>query len=214
MRKITEEGVHFRSHLDGSPHLLTPEKVVSIQEEVGSDIAMVLDECIPYPSSADYVRTSTERTVRWAERSLRARKNEGLALFGIVPVAERKLELTTAGGARVTRKDSGLGDIRAFARYTAYKLNMPGQTFRIAPFAGTLQAWAGSVHRFQVNGLACPFCSYGIEKQLKAIPGVSRIKISIKTSTVTVTMSDGARLTMAQADRAVKAAGFTMRNFR
>lgn len=59
-----------------------------------------------------------------------------LAIFGVVPIAYKKLELTTPGGARVTRKDSGLGDIRAFARYTAYKKNMPGQTFRIAPFAG------------------------------------------------------------------------------
>ena len=81
-------------------------------------------------------------------------------------------------------------------------------------FAGNIQAWAGSVHSFKVDGLACPFCSYGIEKQLKAIPGVSGIRISIKTSTVTVTMKDGTKLTQVQADRAVKAAGFTMRNFR
>jgi hypothetical protein len=59
-----------------------------------------------------------------------------LAIFGVVPVAYKKLKTTTTGGARVTRKDSGLGDIRAFARYTAYKKNMPGKTFRIAPFAG------------------------------------------------------------------------------
>ncbi len=81
-------------------------------------------------------------------------------------------------------------------------------------FAGTIQAWAASVHKFQVDGLACPFCSYGVEKQLKAITGVSSIKISIKTSTVTVTMKDGTRLTRAQADQAVKDAGFTMRDFR
>ena len=59
-----------------------------------------------------------------------------LALFGVMPVAYKKLKLNPPGGARVTRKDSGLGDIRAFARYTAYKKNMPGKTFRIAPFAG------------------------------------------------------------------------------
>lgn len=81
--------------------------------------------------------------------------------------------------------------------------------------AGGLEAWAaGAAHSFQVDGLACPFCSYGVEKQLRAIPGVSGIKISIKTGTVTVTMKDGAKLTRAQADRAVKDAGFTMRNFR
>lgn len=84
LRKITEEGVHFQSHLDGSGHLLTPERVVEIQEDLGSDIAMVLDECIPHPASRDYVRASTERTVRWAERSLRARKKQDQALFGII----------------------------------------------------------------------------------------------------------------------------------
>ncbi|TAJ87151.1 tRNA guanosine(34) transglycosylase Tgt [bacterium] len=84
LRKITEEGVHFQSHLDGSSHLLTPEKVVQIQEDLGSDVAMVLDECIPHPASKEYVKVSTRRTVRWAERSLQARKKNDQALFGII----------------------------------------------------------------------------------------------------------------------------------
>ncbi|MEE9145526.1 MAG: tRNA guanosine(34) transglycosylase Tgt [Candidatus Binatia bacterium] len=84
LRKITEEGVLFQSHLDGSSHLLTPEKVVQIQEDLGSDIAMVLDECIPHPSSREYTKASTKRTIRWAERSLKARKRSDQALFGIV----------------------------------------------------------------------------------------------------------------------------------
>ncbi|MGH7772311.1 MAG: tRNA guanosine(34) transglycosylase Tgt [Candidatus Binatia bacterium] len=84
LRKITEEGVHFQSHLDGSSHLLSPEKVVQIQEDLGSDIAMVLDECIPHPATKEYTRLSTERTVRWAERSLKAHKRRDQALFGII----------------------------------------------------------------------------------------------------------------------------------
>ena len=84
MRKITEEGVSFRSHLDGSSHFLSPEKVVAIQQALGVDVAMVLDECIPYPASREYVRKSTERTIRWAERSLEAPRNRDCALFGIV----------------------------------------------------------------------------------------------------------------------------------
>jgi queuine tRNA-ribosyltransferase len=84
LRRITEDGVHFQSHLDGSSHLLTPEKVVQIQEDLGSDIAMVLDECIPHPASRDYVRSSTQRTIRWAERSLKARRRTDQALFGII----------------------------------------------------------------------------------------------------------------------------------
>ncbi len=74
MRKISEEGVRFQSHLDGSSHMLTPEKAVEIQEALGSDIAMVLDECIPPDATRDYVRNSTERTIRWAERCLKARR--------------------------------------------------------------------------------------------------------------------------------------------
>jgi queuine tRNA-ribosyltransferase len=84
LRKISEEGVTFQSHLDGSPHFLTPEKVMEIQTTLGSDIAMVLDECIPYPSPYEYVRASTSLTSRWAKRSLETRRDFGPALFGIV----------------------------------------------------------------------------------------------------------------------------------
>ena len=84
LRKISEEGVTFQSHLDGSSHFLTPEKVIEIQRVLGSDIAMVLDECVPYPSAYEYVRTSMERTNRWAKRCLRAREETDPALFAII----------------------------------------------------------------------------------------------------------------------------------
>jgi len=84
MRKLSEEGVRFQSHLDGSYHLLTPESVVQIQETLGSDIAMVLDECIPYDANREYVRDSTARTIRWAERCLRARSKADQLMFGII----------------------------------------------------------------------------------------------------------------------------------
>src|SRR6266496_1695939 len=67
-RTIAEEGAHFRSHLDGSAHLLTPEKATDIQAQLGSDIAMVLDECLAHPSDAAAAHQSTERTLRWANR--------------------------------------------------------------------------------------------------------------------------------------------------
>ena len=67
-RRIREEGIHFRSHLDGSEHLLTPEGATDIQARLGSDIAMALDECLAQPASFDAVRESTERTARWAQR--------------------------------------------------------------------------------------------------------------------------------------------------
>ena len=84
MRKITEEGARFQSHLDGSHHLLTPEHAVEIQEALGSDIAMVLDECVGSDTPREYVQESTARTVRWAERCLRARKARNQLMFGIV----------------------------------------------------------------------------------------------------------------------------------
>jgi queuine tRNA-ribosyltransferase len=85
LRKISEEGVVFQSHLDGSSHKLTPEFSIAIQEALGSDIIMAFDECIPYPSSREYVLEATERSTRWAKRSREAwQKERGAALFGIV----------------------------------------------------------------------------------------------------------------------------------
>ncbi len=84
LRTLDDEGVTFRSHIDGSTHRFTPEGVVRLQEEMGSDIAMILDECTPYPSTEDEARSSFERTARWGERSLRARSRGDQSLFGIV----------------------------------------------------------------------------------------------------------------------------------
>jgi queuine tRNA-ribosyltransferase len=96
-RTIDEEGARFRSHLDGSSHLLTPERATDIQAQLGSDIAMMLDECLAYPATHAAARTSMERTVRWAARGRERMKairqggapdvsvsNSGQAQFGIV----------------------------------------------------------------------------------------------------------------------------------
>ncbi len=84
MREISEIGVCFQSHLDGSTQLLTPETAVAVQEALGSDIAMVLDECIAHDAGREYVKASTERTIRWAERCLSARRKSDQLMFGIV----------------------------------------------------------------------------------------------------------------------------------
>ena len=84
LRKITEEGVAFQSHIDGSRHFLTPELSIAIQEALGSDIVMCFDECTPFPADFDYAEKSLELTLRWAERSKKAKKDNGQALFGIV----------------------------------------------------------------------------------------------------------------------------------
>ncbi|GGE42825.1 queuine tRNA-ribosyltransferase [Pullulanibacillus camelliae] len=85
LREITEEGVHFRNHLNGEKLFLTPEKSIHIQNALGSDIMMAFDECPPYPAEREYLIDSLERTSRWAERCLAANKHpDRQALFGIV----------------------------------------------------------------------------------------------------------------------------------
>jgi queuine tRNA-ribosyltransferase len=87
LRRISEEGVQFRSHLDGSSHFLSPESAIEIQQALGSDIAMVLDECTPYPCSRLDTEKSMELSMRWAKRcASRWRRcgEQGNALFGIV----------------------------------------------------------------------------------------------------------------------------------
>lgn len=85
MRKITEEGVEFRSFIDGSKHMLTPEKSIEVQTALGSDIMMAFDECIPYPADRKYVVDSLKRTTRWLKRCISAQKDTNKqALFGIM----------------------------------------------------------------------------------------------------------------------------------
>ncbi|MCR4600560.1 MAG: tRNA guanosine(34) transglycosylase Tgt [Clostridia bacterium] len=85
LRKISEEGVKFRSYLDGSPHMLTPEKSIEIQNNLGADIIMAFDECAPYPADRNYVKNSLERTTRWLKRCRDFHKDvERQSLFGIM----------------------------------------------------------------------------------------------------------------------------------
>lgn len=84
LRKISEDGVEFSSHIDGSRHMLTPERSVEIQRCLDSDITMAFDECPPYPAEKAYVRDATARAMRWEERSLAAfRRRAGYGIFGI-----------------------------------------------------------------------------------------------------------------------------------
>lgn len=84
LRRVTDDGVHFRSHLDGSPHFISPEKSMEIQAVLGSDIAMAFDVCAPFPCSYEEALEAVERTTRWAERSLKAPHAPGQVVFGIV----------------------------------------------------------------------------------------------------------------------------------
>ncbi len=106
-RKITEEGVHFKNHLNGDPLFFTPESVIDIEEKLGADIIMSFDECIPYPVTHEYAKKSTERTLRWAKRGLDAHQREDQALFGIVQ-----------GGA--------FSDLREYCAQELAKMDFPG----------------------------------------------------------------------------------------
>ncbi|MFZ5802184.1 MAG: tRNA guanosine(34) transglycosylase Tgt [Candidatus Omnitrophota bacterium] len=104
LREITEDGVRFNSHFDGAEIKLTPEKVIEIQEAIGSDIAMIFDECPPMLREKDKMRESLERTLRWSERAKRAHRLADQALFGIVQggvfldLRKESLERTVAIG--------------------------------------------------------------------------------------------------------------------
>ena len=89
-KDIMEEGVVFKSHLDGKRLLLTPELSIQIQNKLDSDIAMSFDECIPYPATYEYAKASTERTIRWAKRGKEVFNNPNQSLFGIVQGGEYK----------------------------------------------------------------------------------------------------------------------------
>ena len=127
--ELQEQGVRIRSHLDGSPHELTPEKVVAIQEALGVDVMMPLDDCPPYPSELSRLRESVDRTTRWLARSIEARKGPA-ALFGIVQggvdpelrrrsaaeIGELGLPGTAVGGLSVGEPKPLLLETAAFTR--------------------------------------------------------------------------------------------------
>ncbi|BEH14855.1 queuine tRNA-ribosyltransferase [Marinobacter shengliensis] len=104
MRKITEQGVTFRSPVDGSKVELSPEIAIQVQRDLGSDIVMIFDECTPYPATEKQAKESMELSLRWAERSKKAHEGNPAALFGIVqggmyePLRDRSLQgLTDIG---------------------------------------------------------------------------------------------------------------------
>jgi queuine tRNA-ribosyltransferase len=110
LNKVSEQGVTFQSHLDGSRHLFTPERTVEIQHALGADIIMCFDECTPYPCTHDQARDSMQLTVRWAgrcqtlHRDLNTDRQQELALFGIVQ-GSTYADLRTACAVRLVSMD-------------------------------------------------------------------------------------------------------------
>jgi queuine tRNA-ribosyltransferase len=109
LRKVTDDGVIFRSHLDGSEHFLTPEKSMEIQQALGSDIAMVLDECIEYPADHERAACAVRRTTQWARRCrdyARAPKQSGRASTGSITPGQVIFAIVQGGAHRDLRRDS------------------------------------------------------------------------------------------------------------
>ncbi len=123
LRKVTPDGVLFQSHLDGSEHFMSPERAVAIQEALGADIIMALDECTPYPATYDYSLQSMRLTTDWAKRSRAAKEGTEQALFGIVQGgmyaelrAESARELTALGFDGYAIGGLSVGESKALLR--------------------------------------------------------------------------------------------------
>lgn len=84
LRKVSDDGVTFRSHIDGSKHFFSPERAMEVQQSLGSDIAMAFDECAPFPCTYDEAKKAMERTTSWASRCIKASEGVGQGVFGIV----------------------------------------------------------------------------------------------------------------------------------
>lgn len=158
---VTEEGCGFKSVYDGSHQFLTPEQAVSIQEELGPDIAMVLDVCIALPAPAEAVADAMERTLRWAERSVRARSREDQALFGIVQggadpdlrydSARRTAELDVDGfgiGGLSVGEDLGRRNESVEAAMAGLPAGAPRYFMGLGDMEGLLEAIARGVDLF------------------------------------------------------------------
>jgi len=190
LRKIREDGVEFRSHIDGSYHFFSPESVIDLQTDLGSDIMMPLDECVHYPAQGDYVEDSVGLTLRWAKRSMEraAEKERTGALFGIVQGSTYRdlrekcaLELAGMGFDGYALGGIGVGEppelINEITDYTASLL--PEDKVRYLMGVGTpvdvLEAIASGVDMFDCvvptrNGRNGQAFTFGGELQLRNAP--------------------------------------------
>jgi len=143
LAKITEEGVAFKSHLDGSRHMLSPERSMEIQALLGSDIVMAFDECTPYPAAHDVAQRSMELSMRWAQRSRDAFTSAG-ALFGI-------------------QQGSMFEDLRTTSSKSLTEISFDGYAI------GGLAVGEGQVEMFRVLDFAVPMLPAGKPRYLMGV---------------------------------------------
>jgi queuine tRNA-ribosyltransferase len=157
LRKIGEEGVEFRSHLDGSRHLLTPERSIAVQLLLGADITMALDECTPFPAEREQVEASMELSMRWAARSRAAfAPRDGHGIFGIVQggvhadlreASARRLTAIGFDGYAIGGLAIGEGQATTFAMVEATVPFLPEQRPRYLMGVGKPADLVGAVKR-------------------------------------------------------------------
>jgi queuine tRNA-ribosyltransferase len=157
LRTISEEGVRFRSHLDGSRHLLTPERSIEIQHLLGADITMALDECTPFPAEREQVQASMELSMRWAMRSRAAfSERQGHGIFGIVQggvhadlreFSARRLTEIGFGGYAIGGLAIGEGQATTFAMVEATVPFLPEERPRYLMGVGKPADLVGAVKR-------------------------------------------------------------------
>jgi queuine tRNA-ribosyltransferase len=140
LREVSDEGVRFRSHLDGSEHFFTPERAVEVQAALGSDIAMVLDECIEYPASHERARQAMQRTHDWAERSQRAFAEHG------DPERQMQFAIVQGGVHADLRRESA--DVLVGMKFPGYAI---GGLAVGEPLTLTLEMTAAATERLPVE---------------------------------------------------------------
>ena len=161
-KDIKEEGVTFKSHIDGSKLFLTPEKSIEIQNKLGADIIMSFDECPYYPCTYDYMKQSVERTLRWAKRGKEKHNNIEQMLFGIVQGGEFK-------------------DLRKYSAEKTVEMDFDG--YSIGVKSSLYLAFFKLILPFLVKALACLAILVGKTQSNKSTPRVTPSSISIGSPT-------------------------------
>ena len=159
-RTVDEHGAHFRSHLDGSPHTLTPEKAADIQAHLGSDLAMVLDECVAHPCGLDEARTAVERTLRWAHRArarMRALRDGEVDGVSLVNPGQAQLGIVQGSVFPALRRESAEATVAmGFDAYAIGGLSVGEEPALMHDIVGQTTPWLPKDRARYLMGVGTP----------------------------------------------------------